>query len=623
LKKIVRTSIILSIACLFSQLNLFAQISLDTFCIGFTKPVDIANCGDSRLFIAEQPGRIFMCDSTGVKNPVPFLNYATHVNSTGLEKGLLSMVFAPDYLTSGCFYVYYTPITGGVSRISRFRVSSNPNLADTMSEQIIIDIPQPVGSHYGGDMSFGKDGYLYISLGDGGGEGDPSNHAQDTALWLGKFLRMDVSDTSLAGYSIPPDNPFLSGPYRSEVWSVGFRNPWRWSFDRLTHDMWIGDVGQGQREEIDFQPAGSMGGENYGWRCMEGSLVYNAATCNAAITYIPPAYEYPHTSGCSVTGGFVYRGSSYHSMFGKYFYGDWCNTSIHYLVRSDSGTVTETNLGNLGAGGVIAFGEDRWGDLYTSNYSGSVFKFVDTSAHHVAFISSEDTIHLCGQSSYMLNTPPGPGFHYAWYRNGIVLPGDSAGITITQSGNYYVNVFNASAELQTSDTVYISFDVLPVVAINNPDTVYCTSQTDVLIHVSPAGGTLWIDLAIDTTFVLHPALLDTGMHTITYSYTDSNGCSNSVSQNISIEECVSVKESEAQSIILYPVPADDKLFLKTGNLFPEKIEILDVIGRKILSLKNVRAENNFEIDISGISSGVYFLKVNAGKNVLTKKIIIE
>jgi len=609
---------------MLSQFNSSGQISLTTFCTGFTKPVDIANCGDSRLFIAEQPGRIFMCDSTGVKNPVPFLNYASHVNSAGLEKGLLSMVFAPDYFASGCFYIYYTPITGGVSRISRFRVSANPDLADTTSEQVIINIPQPVGSHYGGDMAFGKDGYLYISLGDGGGEGDPSNHAQDTSLWLGKFLRLDVSDTSLAGYMIPSTNPFSDGPYRDEVWSIGFRNPWRWSFDRLTQDMWIGDVGQSQREEIDFQPAQSTGGENYGWRCYEGTLVYNAASCNASITYTPPAYEYSHSFGCSVTGGFVYRGSSYHTMFGKYFYGDWCNTSIHQLVRSDSGTISETNLGNLAGTGVIAFGEDRWGDLYTSSYSGIVFKFIDTTAHHVAFISSEDTIHLCGQSSYTLSTPPGSGFHYVWYRDGIMLTGDTADFTITQSGNYYVNVFNASSDMETSDTVYVGFYSLPAITINM-DSVYCSDQADVPVDILPVGGILWIDSVLDTTFVLHPALLDTGMHTITYTYTDLfTTCTNTVSQNFNVENCVSVEENGNPSIILYPVPANEAVILKTENIYPTGIEIFDITGRKVMALRNLSLKNNLmEIDVSELSPGVYFINVTTGKGGFTRKLIIE
>jgi hypothetical protein len=254
-----------------------------------------------------------------------------------------------------------------------------------------------------------------------------------------------------------------------------------------------------------------------------------------------------------------------------------------------------------------------------------VFKFVDPSSHHVAFISSEDTLHLCNENSYTLSTPPGSGFHYLWNKDGVSLPDDTSSITITQSGNYFVTVFNAAAQPQISDTVYVSFDPLPVVEINNVDTFYCTTQTPVLINVSPVGGELLIDGTADTTFLLQPAVIDTGDHIITYAYTDPvTTCSSFTTQHVRIEECLSVDETGIESISLYPVPANDRLILKTGNIVVSEVEIIDMAGRKILSQKNEAEKNNLiVIDVSKISAGMYAVKIKGDKRGFTKKLVIE
>lgn len=593
-----------------------AQITYSLFASGLNYLSDIASCGDNRIFSVQKPGIISIFDSSGVQNPVPFMDISSRVNSTGLERGLLSLVFANDFLESGVFYVYYSPIGGNDSRISRFRISADPDLADTSSEQVIITIPQPVGSHYGGDMAFGKDGYLYIGLGDGGGEGDPDNHAQDTSLWLGKFLRIDVSDTSLAGYTIPPTNPFLLSPFPDEIWSVGFRNPWRWSFDRMTGDMWIGDVGQVSKEEIDFQPANSHGGENYGWRCYEGTLPYNASNCLPANNFVEPVSEYSHSSGCSVTGGFVYRGSSYHTMYGKYFYTDWCNAQLRGIIKHGSSFSDTTYLTTFIAGGVT-FGEDKWGDLLVGTYTGGeIYRIYDPTAHHVAQIADSDTLQFCLPGPAILNTPPGYGFHYQWNFNGSSIGTDTSSLAVTQPGNYFVTVTNNAGLPQTSDTVFVDFVSAPTVSFINPDSVYCTNDPASGIIVSPIGGQLYIDGIQQASFVFDPSLYSPGLHLIEYTYTNSAGCTGSANQVVRIDACTGIDEQKENTSLLYPMPADNFITLNSIG----SIRVFDLQGNRI-EVKVTASNAESKIDVTNLQPGFYFCELRNGNKVVVKKFI--
>ena len=238
------------------------KIDFDLFASNLTRPLDIAHCGDNRLFIVGQPGYIWILDSLGNRLPNAFLEITARVRNNASEQGLLGLAFPPDYSETGHFYVNYTRETDGATRVSRFSVKpNNPNEADPNSEEILLTINQPYNNHNGGCLKFGPDGYLYIGMGDGGAGGDPQNYGQTKNTLLGKILRIDVSKIGPSlPYAIPPDNPFVNDPaYRPEIWSLGWRNPWRFSFDRLTGDMWVGDVGQSTREEISFQPAGKGG----------------------------------------------------------------------------------------------------------------------------------------------------------------------------------------------------------------------------------------------------------------------------------------------------------------------------------------------------------------------------
>jgi glucose/arabinose dehydrogenase len=281
------------------------QIDLQPVAVGLANPVAITNAGDGsgRLFITLQAGRIVIYDGTRVL-PTPFLDITPLVSSGG-ERGLLSVAFHPNYRTNGVFFVDYTN-TDGNTVIARYSVSQDANIADPNSAAILLTITQPFANHNGGQLQFGPDGYLYIGMGDGGSGGDPSNNAQNLGTLLGKILRIDVDGAS--PYAIPADNPFVGVPSTlPEIWAYGLRNPWRFSFDRLTGDLFIADVGQDSWEEVDFQPAGSQGGENYGWRLMEGNHCYNPPTNCDPGGLTPPILEYEHgtndANGCSISGG--------------------------------------------------------------------------------------------------------------------------------------------------------------------------------------------------------------------------------------------------------------------------------------------------------------------------------
>ncbi len=351
------------------------NIVLERLVGGLENPVSITHAGDTRLFITLQEGQIVIYDGTRIL-PTPFLDI-TQLVLNGGERGLLSVAFHPHYAQNGRFFINYTN-NNGDTVVARYDVSAtDPNRADPASAVQILFVDQPFANHNGGQLQFGPDGYLYIGMGDGGSGGDPGNRAQNLNDLLGKMLRIDVDGPS---YTIPPSNPFVSQTnVRHEIWSYGLRNPWRFSFDRVTRDLWIADVGQGDWEEIDFQSASSNGGENYGWRRMEGTHCFNPSSgCNDG-TLVLPVIEYGHTNGaCSVTGGYVYRGTLNPRLQGMYIYGDYCNGVIWAATRDASGDVTSQVL--LDAPFFIStFGEDVNGEIYVADHlDGDIYRLRDT-----------------------------------------------------------------------------------------------------------------------------------------------------------------------------------------------------------------------------------------------------
>ncbi len=359
-----------------------ADLALELIGSGFVSPVAVRNAGDGsgRLFVVEKQGLVLVIDG-GVIQPVPFLDITDRVDSSGGEQGLLGLAFHPQYASNGVFFVDYTHDPGpglDQTRISRFEVSAgDPNQADPGSEAIVLSIDQDFANHNGGDIHFGPDGYLYIGMGDGGGGGDPNNRAQDLGVLLGKMLRIDVDAGGPGDYGIPPDNPFVGDPTAAdEIWAYGLRNPWRFSFDRNTGDLFIGDVGQNTWEEIDLQPASSSGGENYGWSCMEGyaSPEYNPCDGNPLTA---PILVYGHGAECSVTGGFRYRGTI-GGFQGNYVFGDYCSGRIWFAAPTVTNwTAAEWSDTTLN---ISSFGEDERGELYVVDLNGSVYRFASPSS---------------------------------------------------------------------------------------------------------------------------------------------------------------------------------------------------------------------------------------------------
>ena len=350
---------------------------------GFDQPLYVtAPAGDQqRLFVVEKTGAIKIVDlSTGTVRPEPFLQI-TGI-STSFERGLLGLAFHPDYAANGRFFVNVTVPTGNFrpsdfTEIREYRVSANAQIADATTGKTILQFSQPFGNHNGGCIAFGPDGYLYIASGDGGGANDPDNRAQDTGQLLGKLLRIDV-DSDTDDYSIPVDNPFVGTQgARDEIWSFGLRNPWRFSFDRQTGDLWIGDVGQNALEEINFQVAGHSGGQNYGWRAKEGTQV-TGLSAQVPADAIDPIFEYSRDQGRSVTGGYVYRGNKIPRLEGTYVFGDFLSGSIWTLRRQgDSLPAVDDITDELAADPIqqiSSFGEDAAGELYIVSLLGKLFR---------------------------------------------------------------------------------------------------------------------------------------------------------------------------------------------------------------------------------------------------------
>jgi glucose/arabinose dehydrogenase len=349
-------------------------IAIEPAAQGLTGAVYVtAPAGDAERLFVVQRGGIVAIIRDGAALATPFLDLSGAVG-TGDEQGLLSIAFDPAYASNEYVYASYTN-TDGDTRIVRYTVSADPDQLDPATADTLLALAQPFPNHNGGLITFGPDGYLYVGLGDGGGGGDPDDNGQTLGTLLGSLLRLDVDGGS--PYAIPADNPFVGQTSaRPEAWAHGLRNPWRFSFDRSTGDLYIADVGQNAVEEVNFQPAASPGGENYGWRIMEGSACHDPSSgCNTG-GLTPPVYEYPHAEGCSVTGGYAYRGSAYPALEGRYFFADFCSGWIRsFAVLGGQAEDVQDHTSDLGTVPQISsFGEDGVGELYVVSLTGSVWQ---------------------------------------------------------------------------------------------------------------------------------------------------------------------------------------------------------------------------------------------------------
>lgn len=378
------------------------DIAIQTFASSFSSAVEIVNAGDDRLFVVQQGGLIRILNSNGTVNPTPFLNVSSLI-STGGERGLLGLAFHPNYASNGFFFINYTNASGNTV-IARYSVNpSDSNLANP-SGTILLTIPQPYSNHNGGSLKFGSDGYLYIGMGDGGSAGDPENRAQNITSNLGKILRIDVNTANPPYYSSPSTNPYVGITGNDEIWAIGLRNPWKFSFNRINGNLWIADVGQNNIEEINNIQTPLPVGLNFGWRCYEGNVAYITSGCAPIGTMTMPVAQYTHANGCSITGGYEYTGSLYPAFANKYFFADYCVNRIGYV---DTTTNTITYTPNFsGSNNFTSFGEDINGELYITNGS-TVFKIVDNN------IASTSNFSNNGFKLY-----PNPAKHFFEISNG-------------------------------------------------------------------------------------------------------------------------------------------------------------------------------------------------------------
>ncbi len=635
---------------LLSLQNKAQVVKIETLAQGLLYPVCIQNSGlqgDDRLFVLEKRGRIKIVNrNTGAVNPVPFLdiyNKVYPITTQFDERGLLGLAFHPNYASNGYFYVnYITP--SGRTIISRFQVSAFADTALSTSEQIILNIRQPFSNHNGGNLMFGPhDGYLYIALGDGGSSGDPGNRAQNLDSLLGKTLRINVNNPNPPYYFSAPENPFYGAtPGRDEIFDWGLRNHWRCSFDRITYDMWSADVGQSVEEEINFRPRCDTIGHNYGWRCYEGSVPYNTTGCQPQSSYVSPVFSYSHNLGCSVTGGYVYRGALEGGLFGKYLFTDYCQGRIWATEPNGSGGWTTTQLVQNTAqinNNYSSFGEDIYGELYMAGVgSGRIYTLKDTACKPMAYIVSPDTVYRCGGNIVTLPAIYNPALTYTWTMQGAgnwsLVSGQGtatmiAAIDLNSNANFVLSVSNGSC-IANSRTIA----VITTASITGLDSLYCDNMNPVQLNGSPSGGTFSGPGMVGNQF--SPSAAGPGAHLIHYTLYDTlsscekpaSGCNIVSTKTVVVSECVGENEmSLLQDLSVFPNPSQGSfvLRLESGNSTELRLAVRDLSGRLLYASERSIQPGKQELDIqlSHLSKGVYFLVISNKGISQVKKLILQ
>jgi len=665
-----------------SAINLFAQgyTPIPAFPnLAFSSPVLLTHSpdGTNRIFVVQQGGliRVFPNDSAVTAASVStFLNLSNRLGGSTGEEGLLGLAFHPDYANNGYFYVNYSAGSPRRTVIARYSViPGSPNKADSLSWMSILEINQDFSNHNGGNLAFGPDGYLYIGMGDGGSGNDPNNRAQDSTQLLGKMLRIDVDNVvSPATYSIPPDNPFVSfGPnVRKEIWALGMRNPWRWSFDAVSGELWVGDVGQNNWEEIDL----IEGGKNYGWRIMEGfNCNPNISGCNPT-GLTPPIKEYSHSLGFSVTGGYVYRGYRRPELTGAYVYADYGSGRI-WKLRYVNGMVTEDSLLYDAPYSISSFGEDQDHELYIVRYSGSpsIYRFAGqpftpnpttvvmapnggevweygTSRNILWYSASVDTVNL----SYRISDSdpwvaiaggiPAPSGSYSWTipalnttdaRIRIATPDSS----VSDISN---NVFTiATASIAVSDDS-VDFGTVPLLTTEFDTVVVTNTGTTVLnvtsatidsvgFSVQQAALSVLPGESRDLIILFSP--LEEREYTATLQLV-SNTPSSPTTMFLSGYGLGGVSVGEQ-----FELPQQFELFQNYPNPFNPTttiryavstaqfvtLKVYDMLGREVATLVNEVEQPGYKMvqfHSSKLSSGAYYYKMTAGAFSETKRMVL-
>ncbi|MBN1248125.1 MAG: PQQ-dependent sugar dehydrogenase, partial [Anaerolineae bacterium] len=515
------------------------QISISQIvATGLSQPVQVTHAGDGsgRLFVVEQTGTIRIVKD-GIVLPDPFLDIRSKTTSSG-EQGLLGLAFHPDYRDNGRFFINYTRTSDGATIIAEVRASpTDPDRADPNSETPILQIDQPAGNHNGGQVLFGPDGYLYIGMGDGGGGGDPYENAQNPGTLLGSLLRIDV-DTGTP-YAVPPDNPYVGIAGRDEIWTIGLRNPWRFSFDRATGDLYIGDVGQNLWEEISFLAAGSPGGVNFGWDCLEGSHQYEWDTACAAATLTPPIAEYSHTEGRSVTGGFVYRGTLYPALVGRYFYADYVNGKIWSLLETSPGVFSAPELELDTSLLISAFGEDEQGELYVVDRGGTIRQLADANG-------ASPPPDLTGSTKHPGIPAADPGetipYTIAIVNEGRAVPGTVTLTDVVPAGLGYVggSLVATSGTTDDSQAPQLAWEG----TIGERETVTVTYQvqatgdvTGSLVNRASLSGAFVGPLELASAVYVPRSVLTTTMRDLFLPGTQPNALANEIANSVDCDTC--------------------------------------------------------------------------------------
>lgn len=589
--------------CLSAQAQ---SVKLVDFADQYNWLIGMAHAGDDRIFAVQKSGIIIVTDKDGNQMQPAFLDISNKVNNSFQnEKGLLGLAFHPDYENNRRFFVFYNNLPEGDIVISEFETDpGDANRAMVNSEKVLLSFPHPRGNHTGGTIKFGHDGYLYFGVGDGGGSGDPDKTGQDLTSYLGKIHRIDVDNG--APYSIPDDNPFVDdASAKKETYAWGLRNPWRISFDRLTGDLWIADVGQNDKEEVNFQKAGTPGGQNYGWSCREASNIFTQSECSPGANYIDPAFEYAHIGGScsgSVSGGVVYRGMQFGDLWGKYLVTDFCTGAI-YVVENTDGNITGKKIADFANSEYTALEENNLGELFmTAFFSNKIVKIESNNAAPTAQVLTGD-ITICQGESAILTAYniPGSSMDLLWQLDGQdFLPAMNAQLSTTQPGSYRVKVTNPNNGM-------VSFSDPVIVTVRQP------SVSDQNITAMPGDEIADVIIQSDTSF--------------SRLYADQFGCDSTVNYIVSVVSRTQDVVSEIGTLNIFPNPVQNTLNIDF-HLIKEtalKFSIKNSQGKLIDSFsgkeKMKSGKHQISKDISQLTPGLYFLTATTNRGILVRKVL--
>ena len=634
-----------------SQQMLAQKLAAIPYVSGTVAPIDLQNCGDDRLFVVERGGRIRIINADGTLRATPFLDITPKISSaTEGEEGLLGLAFSPNYKSDGKFYVDYTGFLSGqlTTFIQEYKVSAaDSNIADPASVLTLLTQSQPFTNHNGGNLMFGKDGYLYINLGDGGSGGDPFKNGQNTKTFLAKILRIDINNSSSAQpYAIPPSNPFYNDTttgIKKEIWTYGVRNPFRSSVDRLTGDLLIADVGQNKVEEIDFQKADDAGGRNYGWNIVEGDSCYNPATgCNkTGITM--PIYEYFHNGGGgAIIGGYVTRSVQSKLLWGQYIFTDEILKFVDGFNLKNgivSGTVNHFITAARAIGNPVSFGQDKYGDQYIIFFgNGTVYKLQDTS--YLRKPKAYFTPISLGNNSFLLEGLQGKNLTYQWLKDSVVVPGaTSPDYTTSDLGSYTLEVTNTLGFKDTSDafllgsslnlTLFTAQKISGGLVALNWQTASELNISGYTIQRRKNNETHFSDIG----FVESNSIDGFSNRAIDYAFIDSSALNYTkifyqlqivhADGSFTYSNIIFVTSDETKNgFIIFPNPAKGQVQIYL-NEFTQPVELIlyDNTGKKIK--QQIINEPNVVIDLPA-SRGLYIVQVSNinGDNKVRKKIVV-